>query len=255
MTSLFDAAVNGTWLTEIDDRVTVTDIREDAPATRITTLKRPVHAGSFFVQESRESLSVTVSCVIWERNIADRNYIWNQIKAWAGNGIVQLQINQRPDQVLFARVSDAPALDSGLRWTSEISITFTAFEMPYWQENDFVQVKTTGQSSMFLPGFGEARVRVEAKNTGSQPITSVTLHAGETWMWFTGLSIAAGKSLVIEYDDQGLMKATVDGVSVLSKRTTDSDDDLFAACGDDTPVSIAADGSIEAVFKARGVYV
>lgn len=251
MTSLLNASINGTLLTEIDDRIIVTDIRENQPETRTTTLQRPVNAGSFFVRNSLHALDVSVYFVIWEQSVEERMRILNQIGYLISDDILKLSTSQRPDQMLMVRVTGKPVIRSALHWQDEITITFTAFEMPYWQDEEF---SVSQGDTLFVPGYGTANVWAEIKNTGSTSASYVSLAVGETILRFDSITLSPGQTLLVGYDERGLMTASVAGVSVLDRRAESSDDDLIAQCGFDNSVSVRSDGSVNAVFKARGVW-
>ena len=72
MKTRYDASINGVLLSDLDERIIVTDVRENKAETSVTVHERPVTAGSFFSRSVRRSLTVTVAFVLWERDPTKR---------------------------------------------------------------------------------------------------------------------------------------------------------------------------------------
>lgn len=257
MMTRYDAAVNGAWLGELDhlDRLIVKDIQEEAPRTRATTLRRPATAGLLLLKHQRETLRVAVTFVVWEQDVEMRKELVQRVNEWAmAQEIVMLEINDRPGEMLFARVLEPAVVPSALKWTEEITIVFTAYEMPFWQDVEPSQVTTQGKASLYVNGIGETLCDAYIKNSGSSAVTDVTVLGGETSIRFQGISLPAGETLAITHDNRGFISAKIGGTSVLIHRTAESDDDLFLKCGQNNALSVSSNGTVTATFKARGVY-
>lgn len=265
MTTRYDASVNGVLLSSLDDRIIVTDVRETAPKTRVSTAEKPVGAGSFFVLSKRQSLDVTVAFVLWERDVAQRKQLLDRVKTWAnaGGGNVSIGVNDRPGQYLYARVTDPPVVPSSMRWTDEIQLTFTAYEIPFWRDQEPVVIKTQLElESAMIPGNGEALVDVVLTNKGSNPFSAVWFAAGDTRIGFRDLNIPEGGTLSVYHDSLGFLHAEADGQSILEKRDYSfdyNDDDLVVRCGQVSYFGIVTYGDespvLEAEFTVQGVYV
>lgn len=257
MIGRYDAAINGTWLSEIDDRIVVVDVLDDAPKNRVVTVERSGGSGLRYVRTQRESLTVTIQFVIWEQDVDLRKDLLLRVQRWAAdavNDVARLEINDRRGQLLYVRASEIPSVGSA-KWTDSISMAFTAYEMPYWMDAEYAKTEVTESGMLFVPGFGLAFCEAEAANTGAETVTSVTLSVGDTSITFEGLSLAAGEKLAISYDRYGRMHALIGEASVLPNRTPASSDDLVVLCGAQNSVSVQSAGSVSVVFKARGVYV
>lgn len=255
MISRFDVAINGTWLSEVDDSIIVTDVKEEKPRTSTNTAEKAVGAGSRFIRHERESMSVSVSFVIWEQDVHRRKEIMQRVQEWTGaSGVNHLEINDRAGQRLCVRCTELPSMPSALNWQEQMQAVFTAYEMPFWQDITPSRETITANGSLFVPGMGEAMCDVEVTNKGSGAITTLTLVCGDTKLVFSGISLAAGKTLELSHDDLGLLSAKIGNTSVLNKRTAESDDDLIAMCGQYNTITVSG-GTVSAVFKARGVYL
>lgn len=257
MIGRYDAAINGTWLSEIDDRIVVVDVLDDAAKNRVVTVERSSGSGLRYVRTQRESLTVTIQFVIWEQDVDLRKELLLRVQRWAADSVgdvARLEINDRRGQLMYVRASEIPSVGSA-KWTDSLSMSFTAYEMPYWMDAEYAKVEVTEGGWLFAPGFGHAFCETEATNTGEDPVTAVTLSTGDTSITFEGLSLAPGEKLVVSYDRYGRMHAMIGDASVLPNRTPASSDDLVVLCGARNSVSVQSDGSMSVVFKARGVYM
>lgn len=257
MIGRYDAAINSTWLSEIDDRIVVVDVLDGAPKTRVVTSSAPSALGTRYIRTLRENLSVTIQFAIWEQDVELRKELLMRIQCWAAdaiNGVARLEISDRRRQQLYVRASEIPSIGSAA-WTGKLSMVFTAYEMPYWMDIEYVKTETAESGALFVPGLGEAFCEAEATNTGMDPVTALILSVGGTSFAFSGLNLAPGEKLIVSYDHFARVSARIGETSVLANRTPESDDDLIALCGAYNQVAVSSDGSVSAVFKARGVYL
>lgn len=256
MRTRYDAAINGTWLSELSDSIVVTDIREQEAKSRVSTAERLLMDGVRYIRSQRQTLSVVIAFVIWEQDVERRKEIMQRVQAWAmSNGDpVRLETNDRDGQMLSVRCSAPPSLASALKWQEELAVTFTAYEMPFWRDLAYSKTTITANGTLYVPGMGETVVDAEITNTGSSTITALTLTCGETAFAFSGLTFGAGQKLVIAHDDVGVLSAKIGDTSVLANRTVESDDELVALCNAYNSISVSG-GTVSAVFKARGVYL
>ena len=137
-------------------------------------------------------------------------------------------------------------------------MTFTAYAMPYWEADTPILASFTGKSgtaAIRQAGTAPCFLEAEISNTSGSTLTSLSLTADGQKMAFEGLSLGAGKTLTIYYDENWILRAEVDGASVLAKRTADSADDLTLQPGKATTVTIAASHAVSVTLKARGLWL
>lgn len=244
----------GVWmdeipLHEIDPAVYVIDIEESVPAVNVMTSGRGMGDGTHVLSRRRQSLSVTVRVMVHEYDIAKRKEIFGKIAEWATNG-KYLMISDRPGQRLRVSCDIPPTAGSSLRWTNIVSVTFTAYEKPYWEDTEKTTISKTGESgsmTMNVPGnAGKTTVDVKVENTGGAAITDFTVAVGDTQFAFPGINIAPGATASYEYDDEGILHIPA------QNRTPESSDDLLAVCGANNAVSFTASGSCTVTVSARG---
>lgn len=243
MTTRYSAWLDGLPLHEIDPSIYILDIQEDPAQVDVTTAPKAGGVGRFVITKQRQSLSVTISFAIREYDVTRRKAIMQEIVAWAKGG-KYLFINDRPNQRLKVEVDELPTITSALKWTQALSITFTAYAFPYW-ENDYTDTLTTSsEASMTVTGDADrAPVDVTIEANGGM----VTVKADKTTISLTDVS----GIVEISHDDNGILRLLSNGESILSKRTPESSDDLIATPGRVNDFSVSGG---KATFRVRGVW-
>ena len=235
--------LDGLALHEIDPAIYITDIQEQPAQMNVQTVPRANGDGLFVARRNRDSISVLVKLAIREYDVALRKGIMQKIVTWARAG-KYLSINDRPGQRLRVTVDTMPTITSALKWTQELSIVFTAYALPYWENEEPETLTTSGTASMVVPGDAErALVDVTIVPTGN----TVTVSAGNTSITLNGVSDV----VEISHGDDGILRIVSQGESILSKRTPESTDDLLAVPGQEN--AFAASGCV-ATFRVRGVW-
>lgn len=257
MRTRYEAYVDDIPLSSIDPAVIVTDIQETAPNTRRTTANYPTGDGQRILRSVRQFLRVTVSFEIHTQDVRRRADICERVVRWAQGRF--LKVNYRPEQRLRVVCETSPTVTSSLQWTQQLKIVFAAYVVPFWEDAQATKIIITGNgsASAYVRGTAaQALVEATVQNNGSAPITTATLKAGDTTLAFSGISIPAGNSLVVRYDDARILSAKIGNAGVLSKRTTASDDDLLAPCGQRVTFSAAGVGAnAKTTFTVRGWYL
>lgn len=254
MLTYFDAAIGGEWMSSLDENLLVIDVQESKKKS-ISTADKPFADGQRFIRSQRKTLSVAVRFVIAHADPSRRAYVLGLVQEWAHKG-ERLEVNYRENQFLLARCDDPPSLTSANVWTGEMTVVFTAYEFPFWLGHDEAAVTISGSGSI-SPGGTYDRIPCDVRitNKGSAPVTAVTVSANQTSMSFEGISLPPGAALEITHSEQGILSAKIGEASVLARRTDTSSDDLLVSGGTNNSISVAANGSVTAAFKARGVYL
>lgn len=251
MMTRYSAWLDGIGLHDISPKLYIMDIEESYPDVSVLTASNAGREGLRVTNRRRQSLTVVIRFMVHEYDTTARKNIFQQIGAWAKGKY--LTISDRPGQRLRVHCDRVPTVQSSLKWTGTQSITFTAYEKPYWENETTTKATITGSSGtweMTVPGTAEkAPVEVTVNNTGTDTLTDLALTVGDTKMMFTGLNVAAGASMRIYYDDEGVLHLPV------GQRTAESSDELQAVCGETTAISMSANTMVSALFEARGRYL
>lgn len=260
MKTRWTCAMNGAALDEIDESVAIKDIREGAAEYAMSTGSNAKYDGLRVLRRVRESVTVEIVAEIRQRDPARRAAVMDKLSAWCQDGV--LTVGYRPGQRLRCICVQRPSVESALRWTREVTIRFTAYAMPWWEDESPAEALATGSGAGVLhPGGTAAETLVEAEvtNTSDTVAEEVEIRCGNTMMRFSGLGLAAGEKLLAVYDEAGLLRLRMVGEggerSAMDKREAASSDDLVARSQQDNLVAVSADAAVEAVFRVRGRYV
>lgn len=235
-------------LQDLDPAICIIDLQEQPPSQLLSTAARAQGDGVFLARRARQSLSVTVRFAIREPHPARRQAILHKVRTWAQGSY--LTTSDRPQQRLKVQAESLPTLQSALKWTDALSITFTAYETPFWED---AQPTASATSTLYLPGDApSAPVDVRWLCAADAP-DEVTIATPLSRLTFCGLPLHAGQELVISHES-GTLTATIDGADVLPHRTPESSDDLLLPCGQTSTVTLTADGAAASscIFSARG---
>ena len=149
-------ALNGTTLHDLDARIHLLDVEELAPTVRTVTASR-IGGGLHLLRRQREQLSLRVRFLIEEYDIAARHQLLHLVAAWAEAGGV-LTLHEDGKRVLRVVCTQYPTM-STLNWLETLSLVFTAFSCPYWEdaaETSFLMPNTSDAPSKLLAVPGDA---------------------------------------------------------------------------------------------------
>lgn len=256
MRSRYIAALNGMELSEISPEIIVTDIVHSAPVRELKASQIAGRNGQLYTRTVTSSVGVTVYFEIHTPDVRQRAAIMEDVQRWAMPGGM-LTVGDRPDRRLYVLCESLPSVGSVLKWTGTSAIGFTAYAVPFWEDElpRKISIAGNGSKSLFVPGFAApAGVEATVKNTGSGAISSVKLTAGGTFIQFAGLSLASGKTMTVAHDERGLLTARIGETSVLAKRTAASSDELALDAGTNASLSVSTNGTASTAFEIRGRY-
>ena len=255
MISRYEAIIDGNPLSHIHPSIIVHDIEHRPSDISYTTALRGNLRGSVVTSEAQEGSSVTIYFELHIYSILERQRILQEVQKWASGSV--LETNDRVGQQLYIRCTRFPRIESAMRWTEPLTVEFTAFEIPFWQEKQPAVLTLTGASdtgTLFVPGnIWNSYVEITATPTGT--LNTLTLTVGDTEISFTDLGATASNPLTITYNDKLIQSIKVGTTSALSKRTAASSDDLLAKCGEVTDFGITAGVSTAVEFRAKGMWL
>ena len=280
MAQLFDAAMNWSWFSEyIGDAsaIVLRDIVELPEETDIVSAKRALHPGTRVHEIIRRSLTVKLVFSICTQDPALRAQYIRTITTWLNNGVWMgngswLQLSTRPGQILRVRVKEYPSLGSSLKWTDDVTVVLTAYEQPYWEEEEGYHVvleTTLNETSGFYTASGEIQGRGQVEKVPfssvgvnflsmDKPLTTIQITAGDTVFLLEGMNIEPGGNmnhgLWIRYNESDILTITDDytGEHLLKYRTAESSDDLLFSSIGKTKLSVQADAHVSVNFVAGG---
>lgn len=255
MMSRYSVWLNDRGLNEISPDIVITDIAytPSSPAftgNRIAAADGQMSGKDGYIGPNK----VTVSFMVRAYNTQERQEIVQDIVKWTANG-GWLKTSDRPGQRMYVQPSKYPAVSSVQGWTDNLTAEFTAFDYPFWQDESpkTVTLNAGDEEEIFVPGF--RKTYVEATIVPSETMTNFTIECGDTYIEIDDISIPAEQEIVLAYtDDHHILKIESNGVSLLDKRTPESNDDLLLAPGPGTVNFDSVTSAVCTVF-VRGVYL
>ena len=254
MRSRYEVWLNNIALSSIDPKILILDIRYMTPPVTNSGYTLAGRHGSYLYRRYVEKASVGVQFAIRAYNTAERQAVCAEVAKWAKKGGV-LQSSDRPGQRLRCVCESFPAVSSVLGWTDTLQMVFTAFSLPFWEEELEKTLTLTGTSasgSLYVPGNIDGAL-IGASIKANAALSSVNLTANGKTLSLTGLSVSSGQIINITYDDALIQSIKVGSTSLLNKRT--GADDLVAKCGENNALSMSASASVGATFKVRGLWL
>lgn len=255
----FDATNGGAKFSEIADEVVLLDIIEQPAETDVQTSDFAGGYGMRVSNVKRKSLSVQLVYTINTQDPAKWVAAHDKVVQWAVKAD-SLTVSTRPGKKLTGKFYIPPSRGSVLRWTQELTIAFTAYDLPYWVDASTSVSKfiSKGENTQINCVCTADSVPVWAliTNDGNEMLTEVILNVGHTKLHLQGLQLdpaPSGDGLVevealeikSETGHDFSIKTTVTGgnggVSYLHTRTPDSSDVLLADTKEPTPVYFWAD--------------
>ena len=249
-------ALGGQQLDELEDRIVIRSINPGVPNEKLEDTPRMGGAGTRLTSEHWNTLDVTVTFAIDvpKTELQTRREIFDLVKAWAlKKG--WLTISYMPGKRMYVDKVIVPGGGDMWQWTNEYTITFRAYNVPFW--TDEVPTSSTfegtnGSAEILVNGNVQTVLDVTISNTSGQNIQDVSITVSGKKMTFTGVNLSANQQLVISHGTDGLLRAKVGSTSVYSKIT--GADDLYAEPGN-VSVTVKATRAVSAKISAYGRYV
>lgn len=252
MREIMRAALNGQDFYAIDSRLYIQDIIEDI-SCNVETFSRPAYGQYLASNLGHESLEITIKFMVKCCKRSDRQSVIQRVNGWAKEG--WLELSTRPWKRIYV-VCTQPAGNETFAWHDDMQITFTAYGESYWQDMEPATVTITGNGTGSISPKGTRPCYLEAKikNTSSQTCNSISLSANGKTIAFEGLSLGAGKTLNLLYDNHHWLTAKIGNTGKLGCRTGASADDILLNPAAPNTITFSADKSCTANIIARGLY-
>lgn len=238
---LYPVRLNGIDLCVLDDRIRVTDVKEQAPKIKVTTKQTMSQNGMRVMRRELTSRSFIISFVLWERDKAQRVELLQKVVDWADSGGV-LTVGSRDGYQIDVLCDKLPEY-SGKEWTKEMTLTLTAYH-PYWRGIDpATALLNTAAGIASTTGIiprGTAQtafLEFTIINKADAAMTSANISVNGRAFALSGFTLAKNKALEAVYNDH-ILSISADGTSILNKRSADSADDLVLNQRQNNEVSV-----------------
>lgn len=244
-------ALDGVELDEIDNRIIVQGVEEDAGKETISAVSIFGGFGQRVTGRHRDTLDVTVkfSLRIKKNDMEARSLLFEKICGWAYGG-GWLTVNYKPNRKLRVACAQLPPAGDQWAWASTYAIVFRAYGVPYWQQAEGNRCEVAGKAGatqrLGIPGTVPTALDVTLENISGTTISTVQVTADGSTLRLEDLGLLDGEKLVIDHED-GLLRVRILGSAwrtALDKRTPASSDDLTVRPGTvDVVLSASAIGT------------
>ena len=257
----YNAWLNGQilGLADQDERIYIVNIKETAKEEN-TTAEKSRYDGTWPILRYRSSLEVTLSLQIKEDQPEARMQILRKVIAWCEDGV--LRISTRPNMLLIGAFTKMPA-GKMRAWTGKLDIVFTAYGLPYWQEDEVKPLQMqgiNGSTNLLLSGNTEyAYLSVGITNVSTSTVTSILINTFHnnvqlSWMHLFSLSLPPGETIVIDYDMRHRIIIQQSGEDIRNHLSPQASDDLIIKPGVNS-IQFDTDASCRFTLIGRGLYL
>ena len=252
MINRYEAYRDGVALSSIDGAIMILDIQYPPVSISYRTGRVANRQGVRTYGEYVGETSVTIVFEIHEYDTVKRQAICRRVARWAMYG-KYMTTSDRPEERLRCVCDDPPSIQSVKKWTDQIKMTFTAQVLPFWEEVNETRLTITGASgsqSLYIPGNVRGTL-VTVSIKANAACENITIASGSTMMMLKGLGLEANDVVLIDYDDNMILRILKNGTtSILSKRS--GSDDLLVDSGKFNTFVVSASASVTATFYVRG---
>lgn len=255
-------SIDGVSLESVSPHVRIYDVIELQPNRTLNTRDRLGAPGSVVTRNHLSSRQVRVQFALLADDYTQRTAALSDIAGWATSG-QYLTLSDRPGQRLKVTCTALPVTMSKRKWTDLCELTFTAFDLPFWedentQEATIVVFANSDRESIVYPRTGNVQgipLNLSVKPT-TETLTTFRVAANGAEMAFSGLAVPAGNTLTISYPDGYLVAKYTDAdgneVHCLANRTGDEYLPLYPKT--ENAVTYWADVRVNITESTRGWY-
>lgn len=250
-------ALGGVQLDELDPSIVIRSFDPGTPKETVTSTPRMGGSGSRLTGARYDTLDavLTYAIDIPKRMLAERRAVFDLVNAWAlkGGWLTADHMKNRRMRVDRAAVPSSADL---WNWTEEFQITFRAFNVPFWQDEEPVSVagKTAASGSISIQVSGNTESVLDAvfENKSGKTIQNFTIKANGNQIKLENLNLGGSAKLAISHGTDGLLRIKAGSTSVYENYT--GADDLYVNPGN-TAVTWTADRAGVLTVSSYGRYV
>ena len=234
-------ALGGVQLDEIDPWIVIRSIDPGVTHETVSAVSRMGGFGQRVTGEHWDTLEVKVTFAIDipKREKERRKAVYDAALAWATRR-GWLTINYMPNRRFYVDKVIYPGAGDIWQWTDEYTLTFRAYNVPFWQEETPVQAShdtaASGRVWIQVGGMVRSVLDVTFQNMSGMEIPNFSVTAGGSSIVLTNIGLGGSETLQISHGTDGLLWITAGGRSVYDRRT--GSDDLYV-----NPGSVAVDFS------------
>ena len=262
MQTRISVALNGIPINSLDGSIVLQGVDEQAPNWNLTASTRAGLIGQHYINVEKRYRDVIVRFALANRsNYIGREGVLNAICRWAAKG-GKLTLSYRPDKELRVVCVALPAMTDMLQWANPYQITFRAYDVPQWINTfaNAAEISTAnGQTTLSVVGTSGGKLRVNAVNNSGSVCDTATIISGGQTIQLTGLGLANGETLILDYTDNDIQRIRIKSASgayrsVLAKRSVTSVDDIWLNEGPNQ-ISVTSGVVLDWTLSAYGRWI
>ena len=236
-------ALGGVQLDELYEQIVIRRIDPGVPYEEVDAVNRMGGVGQRVTGQHWETLEVNITYAIDvpKREMALRRQIFDAVNAWAMRK-GWLTVNWLPGRRFYVDKVVLPGSGDMWQWTAEYTITFRAYNVPFWQDELPAQAAsgTVSSGRVWVPVSGNMRTVMDAsfRNMSGMVINNLWIQAGGNRITLSDLGLGGSSTLQISHGTDGILRITAGGASVYNKYT--GADDLYV-----NPGNVAVDFSAD----------
>ena len=261
-------ALDGVELDQANSAIVIRGIESGDGKENFGAVSTAGGCGQRVTNHHRDTMDIVVrfAILIRKNNLAGRAEALENVNTWAARAAhgAWLTVNYKTNRRAWVTLVQAPGEGSLWEFNKEFSITFRAYEVPYWQEAEATEVSeieagTSGTGYVTSPGNADTVADVEMTNEGSATVDGLTVTVDGNSLVFDDLGLAVGETLVIDHADNGLLRIRIldseeQYRSAMSARLPESADDLYCRSGT-RYVSFEADYACSMTVSCKGRFL
>lgn len=250
-------ALGGVQLDELHDAIVIRSIDPGVTKESVSAVTRMGGFGQRMTGQHWDTLEVSVSYAIDipKREMVLRRQIFDAVNAWAlKKG--WLTVNWLENRRFYVDKVVLPGSGDMWAWTDEFTITFRAYNVPFWQDALPAQVSSgtaaSGSVTVQVGGNVQSVLDVTFQNRSGMTINSFWVQANGNRITLSSLGLGGSSALTINHGTDGLLRIKIGSTSVYQKYT--GADDLFVNPGN-VGVTFAADRAGTLTVQSYGRWV
>ena len=250
-------ALGGVQLDEIHEAIVIRSIDPGVTKETVSAVTRMGGSGQRMTGQHWDTLeaSVTYAIDVPKREMMLRRQIFDAVNEWAlRKG--WLTVNWIKDRRIYVDKVVLPGSGDMWEWTDEYTITFRAYNVPFWQDASPAQTVSgtaaSGSVTVQVGGNEQSVLDVTFQNKSGMTINNFWVQANGNRITLSSLGLGGSGTLTINHGTDGLLRIRRDGTSVYEKYT--GADDLFVNPGN-VGVSFGADRAGVLTVQSYGRWV
>ena len=250
-------ALGGVQLDELHDAIVIRSIDPGVTKESVSAVTRMGGFGQRMTGQHWDTMEVSVSYAIDipKREMALRRQIFDAVNAWAlKKG--WLTVNWLENRRFYVDKVVLPGSGDMWAWTDEFTITFRAYNVPFWQDALPAQVSSgtaaSGSVTVQVGGNVQSVLDVTFQNRSGMTINNFWVQANGNRITLSSLGLGGSSALTINHGTDGLLRIKIGSTSVYQKYT--GADDLFVNPGN-VGVTFAADRAGTLTVQSYGRWV